>query len=201
MTQASALASSFLRRSRRGPERCDLPHLRMLCERHQQISNPTLANFGGDWSSQFTGVPVYSNAQASGASYGLDNCGTTSYVDIGGTEEANGAGSESYVDVGGTDEDAGGEWQCVELVNRLYLTKGWITSHWHGNGNELSDPGNLPPGLTAQAEGHITSIVPGDVVTYVEEHAVGNRRRPHGGRADERSLDPPLAGNQHAGQR
>lgn len=156
----------------------------MPCERHQQISNPTLANFGGDWSSQFTGVPVYSNAQASGASYGLDNCGTTSYVDI-----------------GGTDEDAGGEWQCVELVNRLYLTKGWITSHWHGNGNELSDPGNLPPGLTAQAEGHITSIVPGDVVTYVEEHAVGNRRLPHGGRADERSPDPPLAGNQHAGQR
>lgn len=61
--QASALASGFLRRSRRGPERCDLPHLRMLCERHQQISNPTLANFGKeiDRPLQAGGVEAMSN--------------------------------------------------------------------------------------------------------------------------------------------
>jgi hypothetical protein len=36
-------ATSFRRRERRGPERHDWPQLGMLCERHQQISKPTLA--------------------------------------------------------------------------------------------------------------------------------------------------------------
>jgi hypothetical protein len=88
------------------------------------------------------GVNVYSNAQG-GASYGDDNCG-------GGDDYVNGA-------------DAGGEWQCVELVNRLYLTRGWITSHWSGNGSSLVS--DLPPGLTEEPQNSITSIAPGDVVT------------------------------------
>jgi hypothetical protein len=29
---------------------------------------------------------------------------------------------------------AGDKWQCVELVNRLYLTRGWISTRWTGNG-------------------------------------------------------------------
>src|SRR6185369_9308898 len=28
---------------------------------------------------------------------------------------------------------SGSQWQCVELVNRLYLTKGWTTARWPGN--------------------------------------------------------------------
>src|SRR6266699_4367708 len=34
---------------------------------------------------------------------------------------------------------SGEEWQCVELVNRLYLTKGWTTATWNGNGGQLYD--------------------------------------------------------------
>jgi CHAP domain len=83
---------------------------------------------------------------------------------------SNGSDAATGSNCGGTDDyvngvDAGGEWQCVELVNRLYLTQGWITAHWHGNGDTLADASNLPKGLTAQPEGSITSIVPGDVVT------------------------------------
>ena len=90
------------------------------------------------------GVNVYSNAQG-GQSWGYNNCG----------------GTDDYVN----GADAGGEWQCVELVNRLYLTKGWTTAHWFGNGNTLKD--NLPNSskFSSQANGHITTIVPGDVVT------------------------------------
>ena len=40
---AAREATSFRRGERRGPERHDWPQLGMLCERHQQISKPTLA--------------------------------------------------------------------------------------------------------------------------------------------------------------
>src|SRR5437588_7029342 len=29
---------------------------------------------------------------------------------------------------------SGDEWQCVEMVNRLYLSKGWTTATWYGDG-------------------------------------------------------------------
>jgi hypothetical protein len=58
---------------------------------------------------------------------------------------------------------AGYEWQCVELVNRLYLKRGWITSNWHGNGNQLY--ANAPSGLVKQPQGSITQLRPGDVVS------------------------------------
>lgn len=41
---------------------------------------------------------------------------------------------------------AGEKWQCAELINRLYLTKGWISSTWRGDaGQPMWDntPGNL----------------------------------------------------------
>ncbi len=57
----------------------------------------------------------------------------------------------------------GDGWQCVELVNRLYLTKGWTTSTWSGNGNTLVN--NVPSGLTAQNSGSVSSVNPGDVIT------------------------------------
>lgn len=54
------------------------------------------------------------------------------------------------------------KWQCVELVNRLYLAKGWTTSTWSGNGGEMF--GTVPSGLIKEANGHITYISLGDVV-------------------------------------
>src|SRR5207248_10957628 len=58
---------------------------------------------------------------------------------------------------------SGEEWQCVELVNRLYLTKGWTTATWSGYGNTLIN--NVPTGLTKQNNGSISSLNTGDVIT------------------------------------
>ncbi|HEY1739388.1 MAG TPA: CHAP domain-containing protein, partial [Acidimicrobiia bacterium] len=58
----------------------------------------------------------------------------------------------------------GMKWQCVELVNRLYLAKGWTHSTWWGNGNQMY--ANAPSNLAKQPQGSITNIGPGDVVSY-----------------------------------
>ena len=55
-------------------------------------------------------------------------------------------------------------WQCVEMVNRLYLTRGWISRTWWGNGNQLY--ANAPASLTKQAQGIITFLNPGDVISF-----------------------------------
>ncbi len=63
---------------------------------------------------------------------------------------------------------SGDEWQCVELVNRLYLTNRWTNATWYGDGggnNSISNSNNLPSGLTAEAQGAISYINPGDVVS------------------------------------
>jgi hypothetical protein len=65
---------------------------------------------------------------------------------------------------------AGEEWQCVEFVNRLYLTRGWITGPQ--GGNRPAWPGSAgptfyndaPPNLTKQLNGLVTYLGPGDVV-------------------------------------
>jgi CHAP domain-containing protein len=81
---------------------------------------------------------------------------------------ANGANSTSVwgnsfaVTPHGQSVYAGYEWQCVELVNRLYITKGWITTRWEGNGGEMFD--TAPPSLFKQAQGSVSWISPGDVV-------------------------------------
>jgi hypothetical protein len=108
------------------------------------VATPALAVIScGDTLATINGVNVYSNAQ-NGQSWGFNNCG----------------GTDDYVN----GADAGGEWQCVEFVNRYYLTKGWTSAHWFGNGNTLKD--NLPSSkFTYTANGSITKIVPGDVVT------------------------------------
>jgi hypothetical protein len=124
------------------------PTLAATCSDGSNWGSPLL---GSTWSSSFTGVPVYSNGSNP---YYVSPC------------------IDSVTLSNGNVVTAGTEWQCVELVNRLYLTKGWITSHWYGDGNTLIygqdsngvDHG-MPAGLTAQYQNSITSIVPGDVVT------------------------------------
>ncbi len=58
---------------------------------------------------------------------------------------------------------AGEEWQCPELVNRLYLTRGWIKATWLGSaGPALWD--NTPKQLSKQPNGSVSYLGPGDVV-------------------------------------
>jgi CHAP domain len=71
---------------------------------------------------------------------------------------------------------AGERWQCVELVNRLYLTRGWIASGWTGDGDQLV--ATATANLTKQANGSITSVSPGDVVSVRERH--NGKVQPHG---------------------
>src|SRR5262249_7418929 len=81
--------------------------------------------------------------------------------------------SSNYVDnVSGTSTLSGWKWECVELVNRLYLSKGWTTANWSGNGNSLIN--NVPSGLTAENNGSISYVNTGDVITlsgYTYGHA------------------------------
>lgn len=102
----------------------------------------TLELSGSNWLSG-QGVDVYSNGPtASGPSPDTYN-----YVN----------------NINNVPTQSGIEWQCVELVNRLYLTRGWITSTWVGNGNQLF--ANAPANLTKEANGSITYLQPGDVIT------------------------------------
>jgi hypothetical protein len=118
----------------------------------QQIPHTTACTGPGDfgaqylsstWPGGFTGVPVYSNGNDGYVSNCYDSVTTPS----------------------GQTVQSGMEWQCVELVNRLYLSKGWISTTWHGNGNQLYD--NAPSvGLTnRQPQGSITYLAPGDVIS------------------------------------
>ena len=59
--------------------------------------------------------------------------------------------------------DAGEMWQCPEFVNRLYLTKGWISSAWTGNAGEPMW-NSTPVNLSKQANGSVSYLGPGDVV-------------------------------------
>ena len=60
---------------------------------------------------------------------------------------------------------SGDKWQCVEMVNRLYLTKGWTTSTLWGNGSSIINDLANHPGLSDQLEDNISYINIGDVVT------------------------------------
>ena len=96
------------------------------------------------WPGGFTGVPVYSNGSATYASNCYNYATTPS----------------------GKSVKSGMEWQCVELVNRLYITKGWISETWKGDGDQLySKAPSL--GLTNdQEQGSISYLAPGDVISF-----------------------------------
>lgn len=105
----------------------------------------TLELSGSSWLAG-AGVDVYSN----GATAGGPSPNTYKYVN-----NANGVSTQTGI-----------KWQCVELINRLYLTRGWTTSTWFGNGggtNGLYQ--NAPAGLTKEPNGSITYLNPGDVVS------------------------------------
>jgi hypothetical protein len=99
---------------------------------------------GSDWLGG-NGVNVYANNGSAGYDSGVNDS----------------------VMVGKQSVQAGEEWQCVELINRLYLTEGWITSRWSGDGYTLKD--NLPSGITYENNGSITYINSGDVITLSGE--------------------------------
>lgn len=113
-------------------------------------------------------TPPPANIELSGSSWlsggGVNVCwnGGTSTNDYGDScfTKSGGVGGENC---GSGTVYAGEEWQCVELVNRLYLTKGWTTATWKGNGNTLVN--NVPSGLTKQNNGSISYVSPGDVIT------------------------------------
>lgn len=90
-----------------------------------------------------SGVPIYSNGPLAPDGPSPD---TYNYIN----------------NINGDSTQTGIEWQCVELVNRLYITKGWTTSTWSGNGGQLYD--NAPGNLTKELNGSITSLSPGDAL-------------------------------------
>jgi hypothetical protein len=113
-------------------------------------------DFGSEYQSAvwpgFTGVPVYSNDDA-GYKYGTYVAPSSCY---------------NYVSTpAGKSVESGLEWQCVELVNRLYITKGWISVTWRGNGNALYKNASAV-GLNSwkQPQGSITYLAPGDVISF-----------------------------------
>src|SRR5262245_10271044 len=99
-------------------------------------------------------IPLMSFPEMAGAICGT-NC---TYSDPWGTQEVAGAGwmggngvsiysngplaptgpsPDTYNHINNSNNvstTTGIEWQCVELVNRLYISKGWITNTWSGNG-------------------------------------------------------------------
>jgi len=91
----------------------------------------------------------------------------SSWLDGGGVNVySNGADEGTGVSCGG-----GINYQCVELVNRLYKTKGWISSYWYGNGGRSSPSARdslwdeAPGNLSKQANGGISYVGPGDEVS------------------------------------
>lgn len=100
----------------------------------------TLELAGSDWLNG-SGASVYSNGSSAGNSSGVTNYVTTP---------------------SGASVPSGEKWQCVELVNRLYLQNGWITSRWTGNGGQMYD--KAPIHLSKEPNGSITNLQPGDVV-------------------------------------
>jgi hypothetical protein len=103
---------------------------------------------------------------------GVAKSGSSWSLSGGGVNICNHPGDGSSVHVNnrnGQSTLTGTKWECVEMVNRLYLTKGWTTANWYGNGGGSPDGliYHVPSGsgLTAQFNGSISYIDPGDVIT------------------------------------
>jgi hypothetical protein len=97
---------------------------------------------GPRWPGGFRAVPVYSN----GVSGSFTDCLHSTRT------------PEGRVVLDGY------RWQCVELVDRLYLAKGWIEATWRGNGNQMYF--TAPRKFRRQRQGHISYVHPGDVISF-----------------------------------
>src|SRR6266702_5774269 len=112
-------------------------------------------------------------AATTGIAYADTNCSPngiqysgSSWLSSGGVNICNHPGDDSAVyvnNINGQSTLSGYKWECVEMVNRLYLTKGWTTSTWSGNGNTLVN--NVPGDLTEEDNNHISYVNAGDVIT------------------------------------
>ena len=115
-----------------------------------------------DTNCQPNGVTLSGSSWLSGGGVNICNNGSSSADDYGASCVAvSGAPGGSGCSAGYV--YAAEKWQCVELVNRLYLTKGWTKATWWGNGNTLVN--NVPSGLSKQNNGSISYVNPGDVIT------------------------------------
>jgi FG-GAP-like repeat/CHAP domain len=77
--------------------------------------------------------------------------------------------------VGGVSSDW---WQCVELAQRLYFLRGWYTANGGifanvNNAYQIYDDASSL-GMTRQANGSITSIVPGDMIVHTAADGGGS---------------------------
>src|SRR5260370_38593974 len=91
--------------------------------------------------------PSIAHADTDCSANGIETGGAGSaWLSGGGVNICNypGAGANVCVLVAGAPADShcnntaglvwsGTEWQCVEMINRLYLTKGWTTATWYVN--------------------------------------------------------------------
>jgi hypothetical protein len=100
----------------------------------------------GSWLIPVGGVDVYSNSpQYEGTGSSCDGTGT-----LNGTA-------------------TGDQYQCMEFINRLYLSEGWISGGsatspaWGGDAGQPAW-NDAPPNLSKQEEGSISYLGPGDVV-------------------------------------
>src|SRR4051812_13843511 len=75
-------------------------------------------------------------------------------------------------DLGGPVPQWGFGWQCVELVNRLYMTRGWITSTWAGNGADMYTL--APAHLDRELQGSVRGLGLGDVVVFGGDFTPGS---------------------------
>lgn len=70
----------------------------------------------------------------------------------------------NYIDVGTRRLRTGLKWQCVELIERLYLSKGWIDNAWPAPESASQMFDTAPSPLTKSTNGSITSVSAGDVL-------------------------------------
>lgn len=126
------------------------------------------------WASHSGGGPVSGGGSCSDGGPGVTTLAGNAWLGGQGVPVCGNGGSSSndwgrHYTNGVYDGDM---WQCVELVNRLYLARGWIHTTWWGNGNQMY--ANAPAGLSRQPNGSISYLSPGDVVSFSYGNSPGH---------------------------
>ncbi|HET9411771.1 MAG TPA: CHAP domain-containing protein, partial [Candidatus Saccharimonadales bacterium] len=136
-------------------------------------------------------VPMKSNRIILEGSNWLGGAGVAVYSNDG-TYSSN-DNDNHYIALNGIAYKTGYRWQCVELVYRLYLSKGWIPLPSNPNNFSWRAPtgayemfDNAPANLSRSPQGQIDAIGPGDVLVLsnggnghvaVVDHVSGNTVR------------------------